>query len=110
MLQLVDLAVLGLACWRLARLIQFERGPWSILVRLREWAGIEHTADGEPVVYPEGSELRLLLQCLDCGSVWIGLGLVGLYVISAQVAYMVALPLALSGIAVLLEVHCNGKS
>ena len=106
-MSLVELVVLALATWRLGRLVQFERGPGAIFIRLRELAGVEHDEDGKPTSYPD-TELGILARCLDCGSVWIGVGLAGLYLLAPGPALVVALPLALSGAAVGLEVMVDG--
>ncbi len=97
----IELVVLALACWRLSRLLVDERGPFAVLVRIRErLADVEHNDRGEPVSWPD-NERGLAVRCLDCVSVWIGAGLVGLYLLSPGVAVVLALPFALSAVALL---------
>ena len=96
---LVDVVVLGLAAWRIGSLVHYERGPYRAFQRLRERLGIAHNGDGEPIAWPD-TESGRLLACLDCGSVWVGAGLVGLYLWSPGVAILLALPFALSAIAI----------
>lgn len=96
-----ELAILALATWRLSRLLVDERGPWGLLVVLRErLADVEHDERGRPVSWPDG-ERGLVIRCLDCCSVWLGLGLVGLYLWAPAVAIVLALPFALSAAAIL---------
>jgi hypothetical protein len=101
-LRLVELILLGLATWRIASLVQYERGPWAVFSRIRGWFGIQHNEDGEPLGWPD-SETGRLLRCLDCGSVWVGLGMAGLYLAWPLAACIVALPFALSAFAIALR-------
>ena len=98
---LADLAVLGLATWRIGSLLHYERGPVGLFQRMRRTFGVTHNEDGEPIAWPD-NEIGRLLACLDCGSVWVGFGLVGLYLWTGEFAILLALPFALSTIAVLV--------
>jgi len=106
---IVEFAVLGLAAWRITRLVLYERGPAGLFTWFRSKIGVEHNDEGEPTTYPD-SELGRLVACLDCGSVWAGLGLVGLYLLSPWVATLVALPFALSAAAIVIGRWIDGKS
>ncbi len=106
-MQLVELVVLGLACWRLASLAQFERGPFAVFTRLRGRFGVEHDEDGLPVSWPDG-EVGRMARCIRCGSVWVGVGLAGLYLWWPVAATLLALPFALSAVAIALEVIFDG--
>ncbi len=108
-MSVADLLLLGLATWRLTSLLQDERGPYAILARFRERFGVEHDEEGEPVSWPD-TEPGRLLRCPLCGSVWVGAGLVGLYAWQPYLGVLLALPFALSAIAVGLEVVIDGKS
>lgn len=108
-MQLVEFVVLALATWRIAYLVQFERGPFAVFSRLRERLGIEHDEDGEPVSWPD-SEPGRLVGCIRCGSVWTGVCLVGLYLAWPLAATVLALPFALSAVAIAMEVMINGQS
>jgi hypothetical protein len=77
------LAVNGLACARLARLI----GQDLILERPREWFHVEHVA------------LWDFLTCPWCTSVWVAAGIVALTVLGASWWVYPAVGLALSEIA-----------
>lgn len=106
---LVELVVLCLACWRITHLVQYERGPLALLTRVRGLAAIHHGEDGEPVAWPD-TELGRLARCLWCGSLWVGAGLVGLYVLAPAVALILALPFAASAAAIVLQEVCDGQS
>lgn len=98
-MSLSELIVLGLATWRIADLLHYGRGPYGVFTRLRGRLRVSHDEDGEPVAWPD-TEMGRLLRCLDCGSVWVGTGLVGLYLWSPWVAVILALPFALSAMAI----------
>ena len=97
-----EVVVLCLACWRVSHLVQYERGPLAVFTRLRGLAAVQHDADGEPLAWPD-TELGFLARCIRCGSVWVGLGLVGLYLYAPAVAVILALPLALSAAAIVIQ-------
>lgn len=98
---LAEVTILVLATWRIGNLVQYERGPYRLFQRMRERLGIRHNDDAEPIAWPD-TELGLLLRCPDCTSVWIGIGLVGLYLASSQLALILALPFALSAGAIVV--------
>lgn len=75
-----------LATFRLTSLLVAEDGPWSIFNRLRERAA--------------GTLLGQVLSCFWCCSVWIGL-LVAVLMLVGNL-WVIALPFALSGAAILL--------
>ena len=90
---------LSLAAWRLASLIANEDGPWLIFKRLRERA--EHWCKN----YRFCRELGLyeLVSCEWCNSIWIGVGLTLLYLWIGDTILYLALPLALSTVAILIK-------
>lgn len=90
---------LGLAAWRLASLIANEDGPWMVFKRLRQRA--EHWCNK----YPFCRELGLydLFACEWCNSVWIGAGLTLLYLWLGETILYLALPLALSTVAIVIK-------
>jgi hypothetical protein len=106
---LVEFLILALATWRLGSLVQYERGPKAIFTKLRERFGITHGDDGTPIAWPN-TEIAKLLECVWCGSVWVGLGMVGLYSWSPRLAVCLAFPFALSAVSIGLGVMINGKS
>lgn len=101
---LLDLAVVGLASWRLAHMMVWERGPFNLLVGIRHLAGIRHE-EGQPVFYPDNPPARLF-SCVWCMSVWtavvtwaLWVPLVGITTIPA----VLVLLLAVSGVAVIID-------
>jgi hypothetical protein len=64
----IDLAIMGLATWRLTSIVVNEAGPFDIFLRLRSMVGIEHDPDGKSLP-SEG--FWGLLSCVWCMSVWI---------------------------------------
>ena len=90
---------LSLAAWRLASLVANEDGPWQIFKRLRrhaeEWCKR----------YRFCSDLGLheLVSCEWCNSIWIGVGLTLLYLWIGETILYLALPLALSTVAIVIK-------
>ena len=90
---------LGLAAWRLASLVANEDGPWMIFKRLRQraeqWCN-KYRFCRELGVYD-------LFSCEWCNSVWIGAGLTVLYLWIGETILYLALPLALSTVAIIIK-------
>lgn len=90
---------LSLAAWRIASLVANEDGPWQMFKRLRlraeQWCKR----------YRFCSELGLyeLLACEWCNSIWIGAGLTALYLWIGESILYLALPLALSTVAIVIK-------
>lgn len=90
---------LALAAWRLASLVANEDGPWQVFKRIRQRAEIWCKK------YKFCSDLGLyeLFSCEWCNSVWIGAGLTLLYLWMGDSVLYVALPLALSTVAIVIK-------
>lgn len=90
---------LGLAAWRLASLVANEDGPWMIFKRLRQRAELWCKK------YRFCRELGLydLFSCEWCNSIWIGAGLTLLYLWVGETILYLALPLALSTVAIIIK-------
>lgn len=90
---------LGLAAWRLASLVANEDGPWLMFKRLRQHA--EQWCNK----YRFCRELGLydLVTCEWCSSIWIGTGLTLLYLWIGDGILYLALPLALSAVAIIIK-------
>lgn len=65
-----ELLVVGLAAWRISRMLVTEQGPWNIFRRLREATGIKYYSHSNDIV--EG--LDNPLACMYCTSVWLVIG------------------------------------
>lgn len=101
MIDLVTLIVLLLSSYRLSILLADvdEGGPWGMLTKMRGRAGVRFDDYSQPY---GTTMLSNMLLCTYCNSVWIGLVLTLLYLFFGSLAIWLALPLALSGGAVLL--------
>lgn len=90
---------LGLAAWRLASLVANEDGPWMMFKRLRQRA--EQWCNN----YRFCRELNLyeLVTCEWCNSIWIGAALTALYLWLGGAILYIALPLALSTVAIIIK-------
>jgi len=91
--------ILSLAAWRLASLLANEDGPWMMFKRLRQ------RAEQWCKKYRFCSELGLyeLFSCEWCNSLWIGAGLTLLYLWVGETILYLALPLALSTVAIIIK-------
>jgi hypothetical protein len=101
-METIHFIVLALATWRISSLFVTESGPFRLFVRVREWAGITHDDDGVVVIIPD--TLRAgVLSCVWCFSVWAGAFWTLLWLVSPAIAFVCALPLALSTVAVMIQ-------
>jgi hypothetical protein len=89
----------SLAAWRLASLFANENGPWLIFKRFRQRA--EQWCQN----YRFCRELGLyeLITCEWCNSIWIGIVLTLLYLRIGETILYLALPLALSTVAIIIK-------
>jgi hypothetical protein len=100
-MNILEIVVLGLACWRLTSLLYQEKGPFSVFQKLRERMGITHI-DDKPCIYPD-KFLCQLFSCVWCLSVWIsGLLTVG-YIFLPDVTIYFSVWLGLSTITIGLD-------
>jgi len=90
---------LSLAAWRLASLVANEDGPWQMFTRFRQ------RAEQWCKKYRFCRELGLyeLIACEWCNSIWIGAVLTLLYLWIGEAILYLALPLALSTIAIIIK-------
>ncbi len=70
----------------------YETGPYRIVVKIREWAGVVHDEEDYPIAYTTNS----VFECFLCLSFWVACValLVGWF------AWGALLPFALSGAAI----------
>ena len=90
---------LSLAAWRLASLVANEDGPWMMFQRFRQ------RAEQWCQQYRFCRELGLyeLVTCEWCNSIWIGVGLTTLYLWIGETIFYLALPFALSTVAIIIK-------
>lgn len=86
--------ILGLATWRSACIITREDGPLMAFYRLREAAMTRWPAPGS---------VGELLTCPYCTSVWLGGIATVAWCLLPTATTLLALPLALSGVAAAIE-------
>lgn len=83
-----------------------ETGPWDIFVRFRHWAGVVYDDYGLPLIgEPGASVLAEVLSCKRCLSVWIAIGMVVVAVVLPPIAWLFALPFALSAMSILMDMY-----
>lgn len=111
--ELVRLVVGALAIWRISVALWYENGPFDIYTSIRKYIEIR----GMPkAVYKEGSEVdleRCLIhnyfweyiweqsKCFWCVTFWVSLP-ISLLIIFPWHQWVILIPFALSGIAILL--------
>lgn len=94
--------ILALACWRITSLVVYEQGPFDIFSKIRDIAGLEYDTSGNVT----GSRVKILsgLGCVWCISIWVGLLLLGVYLLFGEaVAVAASLPFSLSMGAIVID-------
>lgn len=102
-MSLLDLALLGLACWRVARMLALEAGPGDMFRRLRLALGAWETIDG---MWMGKSIPAKLVVCPLCSSVW----LAALFLLIYPFATWLVIILAISGLASALHLALSATS
>lgn len=101
-MKLIDVILLGLACWRLSSLFYQEEGPFGMFTKIREKIGIQHDVNGVPCIYPDKFWCKLF-SCMWCLSVWFaGMLTVG-YIFLPTITIYFALWLSLSTITIMVN-------
>lgn len=99
-----EFLIFSLATWRLSSLLVNEAGPFDMFVKIRELTGIQHNEEKEPLVIPERF-FSSLLSCVWCCSVWAAIFWLILSLIFGEIALLLAIPLAMSTVAIILAKH-----
>lgn len=86
---LAEVLIIGLASWRIAALLSYERGPFHVFLKLRSVLGFTHDENGQPDAWPDGF-FPELISCVWCLSLWIAAGMWGVWQISEPVVIIVA--------------------
>ena len=101
----MDFLILALATFRISSLIADEDGPFGLFDWARTLVGVKRNETGQ--TYGENN-FAIGVICLWCNSVWIGLILMALYVLSKQIAVWICFPLALSTVTIIISRWVNG--
>lgn len=101
----MEFLVLMLATFRITSLLVDEDGPLDLFLRFRQLIGVRVDKDGE--TYGK-NPFATGFTCLWCVSVWIGMGWATLYFFFPNGTFLVAMPLALSTGAILVDRWLNG--
>lgn len=100
-----EVLIIGLAAWRLAALLSYERGPFDVFVHFRSLFGIEHDSTSyEPVSWPQNSLARAL-TCVWCLGLYMAVLTWGIWELVDPTVVVV---IAASGIVVVVEKWNHG--
>lgn len=100
-MSIIEFVVLSLATWRLSSLLIEEEGPFEILEKLRHRLGVRWD---ETSTHVHGqNELATTLTCLWCTSLWAALAWAIFWLLAPRIAFVVALPLALTALPAVLH-------
>lgn len=99
----LDLILFALAVWRVSYMLIEEEGPFFIFDRMRVAIGLRLDADDKWIVPFDlpgwRDSLASLFACIYCLSVWVALLFFLVYLIDVSIARAVAVPFALSALA-----------
>ncbi len=97
----IDFTIMALATWRVAFLLVYEGGPFGVIRYVRQWLGIDHGPEGQPIPY-EGGGFGGLFACIWCMAFWQAIMVLVVWVYAPYVVVGLALWGAASAIDVLL--------
>lgn len=86
---LILIIIVALGGWRLAVLLNEERGPFNIMVHIRSRFRVEHSDDGTPFSYPDrfpGS----VFACAWCMTFWTCIAVFGILLVIPEIAFLLA--------------------
>lgn len=101
----MDYLILALATWRISSLLVNEDGPWAMFARLRAVVGVYYD---ESLQRQADAVLAGVFNCVWCMSVWAGLAWAVAYYAWPALTVWMALPLALSAAAIVVERAIRG--
>lgn len=103
----MEFIILALATWRFASLFTNpdEDGPFRVFDWVRYVVGIRYDARGE--IAEDINEVAKAFACIWCFGLYTGIGWTVLYFYQPILAFWLALPLALSAIAITLDELVN---
>lgn len=92
--------VIVIASWRASSLLVYESGPFGFLSWLRDFVGVKY----DDFSMPYGTWfLPKLFSCIDCMSVWVGIGFAVLYYFFPVVAAILSFGLCLSMASIVID-------
>ncbi len=94
-----------LATFRITSLLVNEDGPLGLFLKLRYLVGVRKDQNDE--IYGKNA-IATGFTCLWCTSVWIGIAWAIAYFVSPSGTNLIAMPLALSSGAMLVDRWLNG--
>ena len=101
-MDITSLLMLGLATWRTASLLTHEDGPFHVFMKIREKVGITHDENGKVFIVPD-TFLAGVFSCVWCSSIWIGLGLTGLWIFFPVPTIYFSAWMAISAVAISVD-------
>lgn len=101
----MEFLILALATFRITSLLVDEDGPFGLFFKLRYLVGVRKDQNGR--IYGKNT-IATGLICLWCTSVWIGIAWAVTYFVFPDGTILVAMPLALSSGAILVDRWLNG--
>jgi hypothetical protein len=100
----MELILITLATWRVSSLLVFEDGPFLLLMKMRSLIGVYYDEYSEP----QGNNVfARALTCVWCSSIWVALVFTVLYYFG--LAFWIAMPFALSAVAIIIERIVDGS-
>jgi hypothetical protein len=97
----ITFLILALATWRVSYMLVNEDGPYAIVANFRQLLGVRY--DDYSQVYGISMPGKLL-TCVYCTSVWVSLAYVIIWLVcGSTVSVAIALPFALSAVAVIVN-------
>lgn len=99
------LFVLALATWRISNLLVNEAGPFDVFEWLRAEFGIRWDIDKEEhfVLPVKDNVIGRILLCVYCTSMWVALFVWACFRLAPNIAFILALILAMSAITCLID-------
>lgn len=85
----LDVAILGLASWRVSLFVTSGAGPWDFMIWIRERFQVGHDDEGNVNVMPVKG-MGKMLTCIWCASFWIVIALYAIMSVTVVPVYLLA--------------------
>ncbi len=86
---LSEALLIGLAAWRVAALLSYEKGPFDVFLKLRNVLGFTHGDDGSVTAWPDRF-LPNLFSCVWCLGGYSAVAMWGMWQIVPEVVVIFA--------------------